>query len=177
MIGGNTVWGEYFAGLIDEVRIYNRALSAAEIQTDMNTAGRSARTGYDRTDCLAHRACPRARSRDTVAITANATDNVGVTSVQFLLDSQPLGAADTVAPFTLTWDSTTVANGTHTLAANARDAAGNQTTAAALSVNVRNDLTAPTVSITAPTPAQSSEPLRCRRTQQTISASPACSSC
>jgi hypothetical protein len=36
-IGGNTIWSEYFAGLIDEVRIYNRVLSAAEIQTDMNT--------------------------------------------------------------------------------------------------------------------------------------------
>lgn len=36
-IGGNVVWGEYFSGLIDEVRIYNRALSATEIQTDMNT--------------------------------------------------------------------------------------------------------------------------------------------
>ena len=36
-IGGNSVWGEYFKGLIDEVRIYNRALTAAEIQTDMNT--------------------------------------------------------------------------------------------------------------------------------------------
>ena len=35
-IGGNSVWGEYFRGLIDEVRIYNRALTAAEIQTDMN---------------------------------------------------------------------------------------------------------------------------------------------
>ena len=30
------VWGEWFAGLIDEVRIYNRALTAAEIRTDMN---------------------------------------------------------------------------------------------------------------------------------------------
>ncbi len=37
-IGGNGVWGEYFRGLIDEVRIYNRALTAMEIQTDMNTA-------------------------------------------------------------------------------------------------------------------------------------------
>ena len=37
-IGGNALWGEYFAGRIDEVRIYNRALSASEIQTDMNTA-------------------------------------------------------------------------------------------------------------------------------------------
>jgi hypothetical protein len=35
-IGGNSVWGEYFKGVIDEVRIYNRALTAAEIQTDMN---------------------------------------------------------------------------------------------------------------------------------------------
>jgi hypothetical protein len=36
-IGGNSVWGEYFMGLIDEVRVYNRALTASQIQTDMNT--------------------------------------------------------------------------------------------------------------------------------------------
>jgi hypothetical protein len=36
-IGGNQVWGEYFQGRIDEVRVYNRALSQAEIQSDMNT--------------------------------------------------------------------------------------------------------------------------------------------
>ena len=34
-IGGNGVWGEYFNGLIDDVRIYNRALTATEIQADM----------------------------------------------------------------------------------------------------------------------------------------------
>jgi Concanavalin A-like lectin/glucanases superfamily len=34
-IGGDAYWGENFAGRIDEVRIYNRALSAAEIQRDM----------------------------------------------------------------------------------------------------------------------------------------------
>ena len=34
-IGGNSVWGEWFNGTIDEVRVYNRALSAAEIQNDM----------------------------------------------------------------------------------------------------------------------------------------------
>jgi Concanavalin A-like lectin/glucanases superfamily/Bacterial Ig domain len=37
VIGGNEVWGEFFQGLIDEVRIYNRALSQAEIQNDMTT--------------------------------------------------------------------------------------------------------------------------------------------
>jgi hypothetical protein len=37
-IGGNAVWGEWFNGAIDEVRVYNRALSAAEIVTDRDTA-------------------------------------------------------------------------------------------------------------------------------------------
>ena len=36
-IGGNAVWGEYFRGMIDEVRIYNRALDALAIQSDMST--------------------------------------------------------------------------------------------------------------------------------------------
>ena len=36
-LGGNDVYGQHWAGLIDEVRIYNRALSQAEIQLDMNT--------------------------------------------------------------------------------------------------------------------------------------------
>ncbi len=36
-IGGNAVWPEWFAGLVDEVRVYNRALTQPEIQSDMNT--------------------------------------------------------------------------------------------------------------------------------------------
>ena len=36
-IGGNNLYGQYFTGIIDEVRIYNQALSATEIQTDMAT--------------------------------------------------------------------------------------------------------------------------------------------
>jgi hypothetical protein len=37
-IGGNAAWaGEFFQGLIDDVRVYGRALSATEIATDMNT--------------------------------------------------------------------------------------------------------------------------------------------
>ncbi len=45
-IGGNSVWGEHFSGVIDEVRVYNRALTAAEIQADRNTPiGGTADTG------------------------------------------------------------------------------------------------------------------------------------
>ena len=36
-IGGNSPYGEYFQGVIDEARVYNRALTATEIQTAMNT--------------------------------------------------------------------------------------------------------------------------------------------
>ena len=36
-IGGNAFWGEFFKGIIDEVRIYNRALTASEVLTDMVT--------------------------------------------------------------------------------------------------------------------------------------------
>ncbi len=37
-IGGNAVWGEWFTGQIDEVRVYNRALTAAEVVTDSTSA-------------------------------------------------------------------------------------------------------------------------------------------
>jgi hypothetical protein len=37
-IGGDSIYGQYFAGLIDEVRVYNTALTAAQIQSDQATA-------------------------------------------------------------------------------------------------------------------------------------------
>jgi uncharacterized repeat protein (TIGR03803 family) len=36
-IGGNSFWGEYLKGTIDEIRVYNRSLAAAEITDDMMT--------------------------------------------------------------------------------------------------------------------------------------------
>ena len=43
---GNSPYGEYFQGLIDEIRVYNRALSQAEIQTDMATPVAAGGAGY-----------------------------------------------------------------------------------------------------------------------------------
>ena len=37
-IGGDSIYGQYFAGLIDNVRVYNVALTAAQIQTDQTTS-------------------------------------------------------------------------------------------------------------------------------------------
>src|SRR5207253_2134127 len=63
----------------------------------------------------------------TIAILADASDNVGVVGVQLVLDGNNLGAEDTSSPYSISWDSTTATNGSHTLTAVARDAAGNKT--------------------------------------------------
>ena len=74
----------------------------------------------DRLDHLPRRA-PRPSS-GTIWVTANAADNVGVAGVQFRLDGANLGAEDTTSPYSVSWNTTAVANGSHTLTAVARDA-------------------------------------------------------
>jgi chitodextrinase len=74
----------------------------------------------------------------TIAVTAAATDDVGVAGVQFKLDGASLGAEDTVAPYSVSWDTSQSLNGGHVLTAVARDAAGNTATAAQVSVTVSN---------------------------------------
>lgn len=76
--------------------------------------------------------------RGTIAVNADATDNVGVVGVQFKLDGANLGAEDTAAPYSIVWNTTATANGSHTLTAVARDAAGNTTTSAGVAVTVSN---------------------------------------
>ena len=77
-------------------------------------------------------------SGTTVTVSATAGDNVGVVGVQFKLDGANLGAEDTTAPYSITWNTTTATNGSHTLTAVARDAAGNTTTSAPVTVTVAN---------------------------------------
>jgi hypothetical protein len=76
---------------------------------------------------------------DIVNIAADASDNVGVVGVQFLVDGVNFGQEDTTGPYVLAWDSRAVPNGTHTLTAKARDLAGNSTPSAPITVNVANN--------------------------------------
>lgn len=73
-----------------------------------------------------------------VVLTANATDDTGVVSVDFQWDSESFGPPDTTAPYTFTWDTTTFTNGLYTLTAVARDAAGNETISGFVNVTVDN---------------------------------------
>lgn len=61
----------------------------------------------------------------TVTVTATASDSYGVAGVQFFVNGNPLGAEDTVAPFSVEWDTAAHGNGAHLLSAIARDDAGN----------------------------------------------------
>jgi hypothetical protein len=236
-LGGNNLWGEWFAGKLDDVRIYDKALTAAQVQVDMNTpvgspappdttppsavtgltatgargsvalswsaatddtavarytVHRSATAGFtpgagtavatvtgtsyadtglaagtyyyrvvaadqagnagtpsaevagtslaDTTSPVVALTAPAASVtvRGTVAVSAGATDDVGVAGVQFRLDGANLGAEDTSAPYGLSWDTTSATAGEHTLSAVARDAAGNVAIAAPVTVTVDN---------------------------------------
>jgi hypothetical protein len=78
-IGGNDIWGEYFRGTIDEVRIYNRALSPAEIQNDMVVPiGGSTSDTTPPTAPSNLKAAPAGASGAALSWTQS-TDNVGVT--------------------------------------------------------------------------------------------------
>src|SRR5439155_17387793 len=89
-----------------------------------------------------------------ISVTASASDNVGVVGVQFRLDGVNTGTEVTAAPYSVSWDTTTASNGSHSLTAVARDAAGNRATSAPVAVTVSNgapaDTTPPAVSITSP---------------------------
>jgi hypothetical protein len=74
----------------------------------------------------------------TVSVNAAASDNVGVASVQFQLDGADLGAPDTTEPFSTSWNTAMVLNGSHTLKAVARDTAGNSKTSSPVTVTVSN---------------------------------------
>ncbi len=75
---------------------------------------------------------------NTVSVTASASDNDRVAGVQFRLDGVNLGAEDTTSPYSVSWDTHSVANGSHTLTAVARDGSGNIATSANVAVTVTN---------------------------------------
>jgi hypothetical protein len=73
----------------------------------------------------------------TATISASASDNVGVSSVEFYVDSV-LKGTDTSSPYSYSWSTTSYSNGAHSIYAKAKDAAGNTGTSSTISVTVSN---------------------------------------
>lgn len=85
----------------------------------------------------------------TVAVTASASDNVGVSKVEFYVNGTLMGT-DTSTPYTYSWITSSLAAGNYTLMTRAYDAAGNVGQSGNVVVSVARDTTAPTVSLTSP---------------------------
>jgi hypothetical protein len=73
----------------------------------------------------------------TATVSANAADNVGVSKVDFYAGGTLIGS-DTTSPYSISWNTSGVTNGTYSLTSRAFDAAGNTATSAAVSVSVSN---------------------------------------
>jgi hypothetical protein len=77
-------------------------------------------------------------SGTAAVLSAQASDEIGVAGVQFKVDGSDIGPEDTVAPYTISWNTLPASNGSHVLTAVARDAAGNTATSSPVSVTVDN---------------------------------------
>jgi len=83
----------------------------------------------------------------SVNVTANASDDNGVTQVEFFVDSTSLGV-DTTAPYSASWDTTAYSDGAHTVSAIATDTIG-QTGNNSVSVTVQNTASSNTTQVSA----------------------------
>ncbi len=86
----------------------------------------------------------------TTTVSVSASDNVSVLGVKLYLDGNLLGT-DSTSPFSFAWNTISASNGTHTLLAEAYDAAGNSATyTVSITVNNVPDTIAPSVTISSP---------------------------
>jgi len=78
-----------------------------------------------------------------VTCTSNAADDTGVAGVQFKLDGVNIGQEDTSAPYSISMDTSSYANGNYLLTAVARDSVGNTSTSSAVNFAISNSVSNP----------------------------------
>jgi subtilisin family serine protease len=148
------------SGITDKNEIRTRLLSTA---TNMEAAGFDNNTGWGRVNAAAAiqgvDTTPPTVGIDSLSngavvsgmvdIIASASDNIGIEKVQFVAGGAYLGF-ELNDPYTKTWDSASVPDGTYAVGVRAVDLAGNMSGWVGATVTVANapDATPPTVSIT-----------------------------
>src|SRR5712671_6938154 len=147
---GRRTGGYYFNGIIDELRIYNRALSQAEIQTDMNTPIGGTPPPPDTTPPTAPSGLS-ATGTSSTQISLNwvaSTDNIGVTGYR-VERCQGAGCSSfaqvgTVSSGTIYTDSGLTVLTSYSYRVRANDAAGNLSTYSGVATATTPDSNAPT---------------------------------
>ena len=148
-IGGNSPYGEYFQGRIDDVRVYNRALTATEIQSDMAVSASLAPPRL----AIVQPVAGSLIMSTTVPVTYTASgDLTEVNHVHFTLDANP-------EVMDLTFDGayqfTNVLVGSHVLTGYLVRADHSKIAGTDASVSFSTgaaDFTPPSVAVTAPAP-------------------------
>jgi subtilisin family serine protease len=162
-VSGTSFASPVTAAVIAMMKSVNPALPPADLEkilfstaVDLGTAGFDNKYGHGRINAAAAVAAAQSASvADTtaptvgigspvagatvsglVAVDVSASDNVGVSRVDFLVNGSKI-ASDTTAPYAFSWDSTGVADGSVSLTAYAYDAAGNYASRS-VSVTVSN---------------------------------------
>jgi len=149
LIIGNTEVGLYpLNGSIDDVRIYNKGLTSADI-SELYALGSGSGGGGggsvpppvippagDSTAPTVSIASPSNGSTQsgTITISANASDNVGVAGVTFKVDGSTVGSEDTSSPYSVSLNTSSITNGSHSLTATARDTSGNTANSSAVTI-------------------------------------------
>lgn len=115
---------------------YGRVNAAIAVQTAINTVPSDAEAP------IANIFSPTAGAtvKGIVSVDVGASDNVAVNQVSLYANNVLIGT-DTVAPYSFSWDTATIADGSVNLSAIAVDPSGNQGTSSAVKVTVKNTVT------------------------------------
>jgi hypothetical protein len=136
--GGGT-WQNMSTGIPVGMSINTLSFNPATCRLAASTYGRGAYVAQ--LDCTAPTVSITAPANGAtvagqVIISATASDNVGVAGVRFKVDGINLEPEDTVAPYSVNWNTYVQGTGNHILTAVARDGGGNTTTSAPVTVKV-----------------------------------------
>lgn len=137
IIGGRAGGNQFFAGRLDEIRIYNRALTNAEIQADASFS--------DAVLPAVSIISPAngASVSGAIALNASVTDNIGISGTQFKIDGANLGAEVLFTPFSTQLNTADFSNGLYALTALTRDVGGNIAASSPVNINIFNPAPAP----------------------------------
>src|SRR3954454_16850713 len=95
-IGADASPAQFYKGLLDDLRIYSRVLTQAQIQSDMTTPACGAIVGSPQVSI----ASPTngAQVSGIINVTADATDDTCISNVRFYVDNVATGSPDTTTP-------------------------------------------------------------------------------
>ena len=133
------------------VRAYNASGELSAPSTEVQASAPASSPGTPAVALLLPQ--PNSIVTGTVSLTAAVSPGFSAAGVWFLIDDHSHGLEDASAPYQTSWNSANTANGQRTIHAVARDAAGNTTISAPITVTVKNDAgdtSPPVVSVHAP---------------------------